>query len=91
MAGAIFRGTDAGLRVPPVRVLEARQFAERVIVNYCGSVPFRVAAMTTPNHLLAWLRLLDHHPEDHLPLVETEFGFAARLLIRRRVGGPPAA
>jgi len=47
--------------------------------------------MTTPNHLLAWLQLLDHHPEDHLPLVETESRFAARLLIRRRVGGPPAA
>src|SRR3984893_840647 len=48
---------------------------------------FRVVPETM--HELAPRRIA--HPEDHLPLVETEVSLAADLLVRCGVDGPPAA
>ena len=54
-----------------------------------GADPFRIVAMTVPDHLSVGIEPFDRHPEHHAVFVEAELGFAAGLVVGNRVRGPP--
>jgi len=54
-----------------------------------GADPFRIVAMTVPDHLPIGIEPFDRHPEHHAVFVEAEFGFAAGHVVGNGVRGPP--
>ena len=55
------------------------------------AVPFRMIAVTTPNHALGCFELLYLHAKDHAASFEAEFSLSADPLVRRGIGRPPTA